>query len=132
MSAPDDQIEALFADLRAEEMAQAPRFSALWIEAGESAAAMTRPARVSRVWWYAAAASAVIAAAVVAGYLSHDDPRVDESLPEVAAYPSIESWSAPTDALLKHARGATVAPPAAFGSVLDGLATDLRSSNSYK
>jgi hypothetical protein len=127
----DDDVEGLFADLRAEDTARAPRFSALFASARAQTAAVKRPVRSSSAWWLAAAAGVVIAATLLARQLGRDAGPTDASADPVS-YPSIESWTPPTDALLRHVHAATTAPPTKFGSILDGLTTGSTSSNPYK
>ena len=50
MSPMDDEMRALFDDLRAEDTARAPRFSTLLSEAADRTIAPERPPRVSRRW----------------------------------------------------------------------------------
>ena len=132
MNPTDDEIRELFADLRAEDNARAPGFSALRGETKQRRTAARRPAPIARGWWIAAAASVVVATTVLVREVRRRDERIDAVAADGVPYPSIESWSAPTDALLRHARRATTAPPGTFRSVLDGLTNPSDSSTSFK
>ena len=134
MNSIDEELRAHFDDLRAEDRARAPEFSALWHEggSGKRQAASGGPERtgapLSRwrgrsVWWVAAAASVVITATVLVQRTQRVEVPSDTALADTVLYPSITSWTPPTDELLRMSQRTTQTSPSSLGSVLDGVAT---------
>jgi len=131
----DDEIREHFADLSAEDRKRAPEFSALWAEAERRAAAPSWRGwqkTATRRWWLVAAASVVIAGALMVQLGQRLDAPAQAALTDPLQYPSITSWEAPTDGLLRMARAAVVISPSALGSSLDGVARDAVPSSSNK
>ena len=133
MSSIDEELRAHFDDLRAEDRARAPAFSALWHEAEsgkreapsgglEPAGAPLSPWLGRPVWWFAAAASVVIAATVLVQRTQRIDVASDTALADTVVYSGIMAWTSPTDGLLRMAQGTTRTSTSLLGSVFDGVA----------
>jgi hypothetical protein len=122
MSLFDDETRVHFDDLRAEDRAHAPEFSALWRDV-ERRASAPAPRRVRGVWWLAAAASALIAATVLLRRAPSEKGTRAASVADAVVSPSITSWTSPTDELLRMAQQTTITSPSILGSVLDGVPT---------
>jgi hypothetical protein len=119
----DDETRAHFDDLRAEDSAHAPEFSALWRDAEHRANALPSSRRVHRTWWLAAAASAIVAATLLVRQATHEKGTGDAAVADTTGYPSIVSWTSPTDGLLRMSQQQTITSPSILGSVLDGVPT---------
>jgi hypothetical protein len=128
VSPNDDEVRAHFDDLRAEDRAVAPEFSALWSEAERRAHAPPTRSRMRsrmRVAWWLAAASAIIAATLLVQRARRRDTLSDAAIAGSMPYPNVTSWTSPTDGLLRMSRRTTLASPSLRQSVLDGVATPL-------
>lgn len=120
MSSFDEETRAHFDDLRAEDSAHAPKFSTLWSDAGRRASPPAVVRRARGTWWLAAAASALIAATVL---VARRPPHETQTVADTVGYPSIVSWTSPTDGLLRMSQQSTMTSPSILGSVLDGVPT---------
>jgi hypothetical protein len=131
MNSPDDEIRAHFDDRRAEDAVDAPAFSTMWsdVERRASAPVSRRPNRA--VWLGVAAAAALISATLVVRSADRSRQPVAATIADSAEYPSIVSWTSPTDGLLRASQRAGAAP-SVFGSVLDGVTAPPASSDSSK
>jgi hypothetical protein len=132
VSSIDEELRAHFDDLRAEDRARAPEFSALWQEAGsgkrqaasggqDRTAAPLQGWRARPVWLLAAAASVVIAATVLVQRAQRLEVTSDGALADSVSY--LTSWTSPTDGLLRMSQRTNRSSPSLLGSVFDGVAT---------
>ena len=136
MSNIDDDVQAHFDDLRAEDASHAPEFSALWRGAERQATVSVGPRPRTRGVWagvlMAAAASAVIIAALRVEQERRSDVVADATIADTVPHVSITSWRSPTAGLLYQSQQMTFLSPSLFGSVLDGLVTPLAQPDSPK
>jgi hypothetical protein len=143
VSSIDEELRAHFDDLRAEDRARAPQFSALWHEGGSGkreaasggleptgAPLSTWPGRP--VWWFAAAASVVIAAMVLVQLTQRVEVASDTALSDTVLYSGIMAWTSPTDGLLRMSQRTTRTSTSLLGSVFDGVAAPAAQSDTSK
>ena len=127
MSDIDNELTNRFAELRANDKANAPAYEAIRDRgrADVKAIAATRP----RARWIAPVLLASAAAVLVAMWVTvHASSRAERARQEAWLRDSsthVFRWTMPTDGLLTSARQ-TLQTPALFGSVLDAAAVPIR------
>jgi hypothetical protein len=129
MSQIDDEIRSVFEELRADEVARAPEFRAMWRSAtavSDSALLRKRPRRV--LGWMAAAAAILVTATVLANRSRNTAPAA--AIADVSA--GILYWRSPTDGLLRMSQQSMPASPSILESVLDGVITPSIPRESFK
>ena len=116
----DDELEARFRELREQDEATAPDFTAL-TRPVRSPLIVTRRGLARTTLWIAAAASVVMAAGVALRRADADDRIL---LVSSSAPPELETWQSPTASLLPG-EAAPGAPGWISNSVLDGATLGL-------
>jgi hypothetical protein len=127
MSDFDIELRRQFAELRASDEQDVPAFGAMFARAERSAASAARRGLRRLTIGMIAAAAACAVLAFLAVQRSRTDARVAEKWWTPDTLIDVTRFVSPTDGLLRSATR-TLETPALLESVLDGVATPIRST----